>query len=108
MDVRQRADDALEAVTDLRDGALADLRHEMESSGHKSLGTVDAFVKDALAGLEDELRKLTGASAPAKVSTPAPEKAPEVAEPPAAKAPEAPSPAPVPPKPAAPVPAKAQ
>jgi hypothetical protein len=89
MDVRQRADDALEAVTSLRDGALADLRQQMESSGHKSLGKVDAFLKNALTDLLAELRKLTGATPPAKDSPPAGEKAPEAASP----APAAPKPA---------------
>jgi hypothetical protein len=66
MDARQRADDALEALTALR-GPLADVMHEMGREDHAALAKVEAFAEGALADLEAELRKVAAGHTPDEV-----------------------------------------
>lgn len=107
MDVRQRADDALEALEGFR-APLADVRHELARAGHDALAHFEAFEKGPLAGLEDSLRRLAAGedvASPEKVPAEEKPKAPEVPPAPPAAAPAAsvahpvPVPAPRPPVP---------
>lgn len=98
MDVRQRADDALEALEGFR-APLADVRHELARAGHGALAHFEAFDNGPLAALEDILRRLSAGEDVASPQEDRPGDAPkaqEAPEVPPAAAPAAPHPVPAP------------
>lgn len=86
MNIRQRADDVLEALAVLRAGPLADLRGELARADHDAAPKIEKLAVKALDDLEAEVRKLAAPPAPADPEPPAePAKAPARGTPPSAR-----------------------